>query len=138
MTKITEERRLKLEEKAKLEEEKRLQTQKLLDASKSIESENNVFTFLFNNSVMAKILDLLFDNPKIPIYTSDFAEKTDISRKSLYSNLLILTTFGIVEEITVGKRKFYVLNPKNPITKHISKLIDIIHIENAKIQKDTR
>lgn len=134
--KISEERRKELEEIKKITEEKRSELQKMLDASHNTSNDNNVFTFFFNNSVMGRILDLLFGNPKVPIFTTDFVEKIDISRKSLYSNLLILSNFNIVEEIEVGRKKFYTLNNKSPITKHISKFIDIIYEENAKINKE--
>lgn len=132
--KISEERKKEIELELQRKQEIEEQFKEMVEASSKIKSENNVFTFFFNNAVMAKILDLLLNNPKTPIHTDHFIEKTDISRKSLYSNLLILTHFGIVEEIWSKNNKFFLLNTKNPITKHISKLIDIVSIENAKIE----
>lgn len=102
---------------------------KMFKDSKNAKKNNETITMFFGNCVMGKILDLLLDNPKTAISLSDLVDKIDISRKSLYSNMLILTSSRIVTEIEVKKQKFYLLNTKNPITKHISKLRDMLNID---------
>lgn len=97
--------------------------------SKNVKKKEETITMFFGNCVMGKILDLLLDNPKTAISLNDLVDKSDISRKSLYSNMLILTSTKIVIEMDVGKKKFYLLNEKNPITKHISKLRDMLNID---------
>lgn len=108
--------------------------QKMLKDSQEASNDIQMFTGFFSNSVMARILDLLLNNPKIRIFTSDIVEKIDISRKSLYTNMVILTNFKIVTEFQCGKKKCYILNHKNPITKHLTKLRDILYTDNAKIE----
>lgn len=98
--------------------------------SKNIKNNNKILSNFFGNSVMGRILDLLLDNPNLAIFTPDFTEKSDISRKSLYSNMVILTSLGIVIEIDIGKKKFYKWNKDNPQAKHISKLRNILDIDN--------
>lgn len=98
----------------------------LVISNENTVKKHDILTEFFGKSVMSRILDLFLDNQDIAIFTPDFLANSDISRKSFYTNLRILVDYDIVIEITIGKKKFYKWNTKNPQAKHISKLRDIL------------
>lgn len=108
----------------------------MLDISKKVEKKQETLTNFFNNCTMSRILDLLIDNPNSPIFTQDFLQFSDVSQRSLYNNLRTLIGMDIVIEIEIGKKKFYKLNTKNPQAKHISKLRDILNIDNDNTKEE--
>lgn len=105
--------------------------EKMFKVSKKARKKDYTLTVFFNNSSMSKILDLFLDNPDLAIFTPDFMEKADVSRKSLYNHIRMLMSFDIIIEIEIGKKKFYKWNTDNQQAKHISKLRDILNNDNV-------
>ena len=55
-------------------------------ASKKVKNTNKTLTKFFNNTSMARILDIFLDNPDTAISLKDFL-RLGISRKSIFNNI---------------------------------------------------
>jgi hypothetical protein len=102
----------------------------LLADSSNLLNKNHALTDFFNNSSMAKILDVFLDNPDLKITIEDVLDVTKLSRKSVWLNFPKLVNSTILLEEQHKHHKFYVLNGKNPQVKQISQFRDIL-IRNA-------
>jgi hypothetical protein len=102
----------------------------LLADSSNLLNKNHALTDFFNNSSMAKIIDVFLDNPGLKITIEDVLDVTKLSRKSVWLNFPKLVNSTILLEEQYKRHKFYLLNGKNPQVKQISQFRDIL-IRNA-------
>lgn len=94
-------------------------------ASKKVKNKNKTLTKFFNNTSMARILDIFLDNPDTFIGLSDFV-RLGISRKSLENNIPNLLERNMILESYISPFKFYIWNVENNQAKHLAKLRDIL------------
>lgn len=111
------------------------QIEQLLTDSDKIINENKKLSLFFNNTSMAKILDVLLDNPDIKINIMNVLYKAGLSRKAIQVNMGLLLENNIVTEEKIGLYKFYTLNKDNPLVKQISQFRDILLVNNVFIEK---
>lgn len=87
---------------------------------------------LFETHALVKILDFLTLYKDFEYTRTDIANETGISRRTLYEVFPKLESFNLVEVTkSFGKVKFYKLNTKNPISKHLIALADEIALYEA-------
>lgn len=101
------------------------QYEELFEKSKKAKNTNHTLANFFNNTSMARILDIYLDNKDIWISLSDLV-RLGISRKSIENNIPLLMEKGILKEDFISPFKFYIWNNKNPQAKHLEKLRDIL------------
>jgi hypothetical protein len=97
----------------------------LFTASKKVKNTNKTLSKFFNNTSMARILDIFLDNPNTAIGLSDFV-RLGISRKSLENNIPNLLELGVIEETYISPFKFYTWVSDNSQAKHLEDLRDIV------------
>jgi len=94
-------------------------------ASKKVKNTNKTLTKFFNNTSMARILDIFLDNPDTAISLKDFL-RLGISRKSIFNYIPILLEKGLIEESYIPPFKFYTWVRDNNQAKHLEDLRDIL------------
>ena len=93
--------------------------------SKRVKNNNHKLANFFNNTSMARILDIFFENPNTSICLADLV-RLGISRKSIENNIPILKEKGILEETFISPFKFYSLVRDNQQAKHLEDLSDML------------
>lgn len=109
--------------------------EQLLLKSDKITNENKKLSLFFNNSSMAKMLDVLLDNPSTKINIMNVLYKAGLSRKAIQVNVGLLLENNIVIEEKIGLYKFYTLNKKNSLVKQITQFRNILLVNNVFIEK---
>lgn len=108
--------------------------QLLLEGDKAI-NDNTKLSLFFNNSSMARMLDVLLSNPKLKMTIEDILYKAGLSRKSIQVNVPLLRENNIIFEEQLGLYKFYQLNNDNSLVKQITQFRDILLVNNVFIEK---
>ena len=76
------------------------------------------------DSVTAKVVDLLIQNPTIHYNKSQIARHAEVSRDAVYDRLDALLEYGIIEEADVDmERTHYELNPDSQAANAIAQLL---------------
>jgi hypothetical protein len=101
------------------------ENKQLFSKSKKVKNTNKKLSKFFNNTSMARILDIFFDNPDTAIGLVDLV-RLGISRKSIENNIPILKEKGIIEETFISPFKFYSLVRDNTEAKHLEDLRDML------------
>lgn len=99
--------------------------QLLFDSDKAIHKNHQMSEF-FNNTSMARLLDIFLNNPNLKINIEDALNKTSLSQKSKWVNFPKLVKLGIITEERYKHHKFYQLNSDNEQVKQISQFRDIL------------
>jgi hypothetical protein len=104
--------------------------QLLFDSDRAIHKNHQMSEF-FNNTSMARLLDIFLSNPNLKINIDDALNKTSLSQKSKWVNFPKLVKLGIITEERYKHHKFYQLNSDNEQVKQISQFRDILTHNNA-------
>ena len=111
------------------------QIEQLLTDSDKITNENKKLSLFFNNTSMAKILDVFLNNPDKKINIMNVLYKAGLSRKAIQVNMGLLLENNIIIEEKIGLYKFYQLNNDNSLVKQITQFRDILLVNNVFIEK---
>jgi DNA-binding transcriptional ArsR family regulator len=113
----------------------RLKLEKLLLKGDKAVNDNTKLSLFFNNSSMARMLDVLLNNPDLKMTIEDILYKAGLSRKAIQVNMPLLTENNLLIEEIYRPYKFYRLNKKNSLVKQITKFRDILLVNNVFIEK---
>ena len=108
--------------------------QLLLEGDKAV-NDNKKLSLFFNNTSMARILDVLLDNPDLRISIEDVLYKAGLSRKAIQVNVPLLLENNIIIETKALYYRFYQINKKNPLVKQITQFRNILSVNNVFIEK---
>ncbi len=108
--------------------------QLLLEGDKAV-NNNKKLSLFFNNTSMARILDVLLDNPDLRISIEDVLYKAGLSRKAIQVNVPLLLENNIIIETKALYYRFYQINKKNPLVKQITQFRNILSVNNVFIEK---
>lgn len=87
------------------------------------------FTDLLGESAKAHVLDFLADHPTVDFTVTEIAEKSKVSRPSVYPALRALTRTGMVSQTRhVGQSRFFKINMQHGVVQEVlrSEFRDII------------
>lgn len=105
--------------------------QELLTKSRDIEYINEKLTIFFNNSSMARLLDVFLDHSNVKITIMDLLDRAQLSRKAIVSSIPFLLKNNMISEEQHGFYKFYKLNTKNKLVKQITEFRNNIIVNNG-------
>lgn len=81
-----------------------------------------MFTKIFGENPQTKILDFMADHPDYDYTITELAEKTGVSKPTIYKVIRNLLKEGlVVVNRKIGRTKLYKLNTRNEIVKTILK-----------------
>jgi len=93
--------------------------------------EKSLFLEFVGESSLARILDVLIDELDIDMSKKDIAERTELSRTTVFNHWPELEKFGVVKETRrFGKTKLYTLNRESPVVQKL------LTLESALIKQD--
>jgi hypothetical protein len=94
----------------------------MLKESSKITNKNHTLSEFWNNTSMARVLDIFLENKDIWINVGDMINIGDLSRNSIRINTDILLERGIIQKEIVKYYAFFKWNKNNPQAKHLDKL----------------
>jgi Fe2+ or Zn2+ uptake regulation protein len=84
---------------------------------------------LFQTHAIVKIIDFLTLYKDFEYTKTDIARETEISRRTLYEVWPTLEKFKLAKKTrSAGQITFYKLNQKNPMVKHLVRLVDEVSL----------
>jgi len=95
--------------------------------------EKSLFLEFVGDGPLARILDVLIDELDMDLTKKDIAEKTELSRTTVFNHWPELEKFGVVKETRrFGKTKLYTLNRENLVVQKL------LTLESALIKQDIK
>lgn len=117
----------------------RFDLEELFNYSRNLVLHRHPLTVFFNNNAKGRVLDVLIGASYAVkrngftgyIFTNDIVDLAEISRASFSLVIKPLTELGIVYELYTGQQKFYRINTKNKMAKHLIEFYNMLLVENV-------
>jgi len=74
-------------------------------------------------AVRARVLRLLFTNPRQELYTRELARLSFLALRTVQDELAKLESANLVVSRSNGYQRFYRANPKHPLYRHLTQII---------------